>query len=161
MKVSSEMATAIANVILNQIKSGASPFALMSWGIESRSAVLDSEIHTDKGVIDIPAFGGGFKMDTINHSIGGELYRLVRVRVMYSQVPDEYTVVITAPVMTEPVNSFRYELTDGFADAFEKKGEPEKLLYSNHKGQGFYFDDLFDVIDGVIETGAHKPNYGG
>lgn len=161
MKVSSEVAHAIANVIWNQIKSEASPFALMSWGIEGRSAVLDSEIHTDKGVIDVPAFGGGFKMDTINHSIGGEFCRLVRVRVMYSQVPDDYTVVITAPVMTEPKNSFRYELTDGYANAFEKKGEPEKLLYSNHNKQGFYFDDLFGIIDGIIETGVYKPNYGG
>ena len=117
--------------------------------------MVECAIETDKGTITADAFGGGLQMDCINHTIADVVYRLVRVYVIYNRVPDDYTIVVTAPKMKYPADSEEYYNVQYMGSLALK--EPETLLYKN---TGFYFDDLGRIIDGVMETGTFAPNYG-
>jgi hypothetical protein len=154
--IATEIAQQVASTILGQIRAGIGAALMMSWGVESRAYLAECKIPTDKGVITAPAFGGGVLLNTINHTIGGEQFRLVRVFVIYNRVPDDYTIVITAPQMDDDIDDEVYYNTPNFTDLVDKT-KPERLLYKN---TGFYCDDLGRIIDGVIESNQYKPNYG-
>ena len=154
--ISKNKAQLIATTIIQQIKAGIGAIPMMCWGVESKAFLTSFEIHTDKGVQTASAFGGGLLLNTINHTIGGEQFRLVRVYVAYRCVPDDYQIVITAPTMKVENDDEAYFEVSNFSTLVDKT-KPEKLLYSN---SGFYFDDLGRIINGVIETNQYPPNYG-
>lgn len=154
--IATTIAQEVASTIIKQIRAGAGAVAMMCWGVESRAFLASFEVQTDKGVQTASAFGGGLLLNTINHTIGGEEFRLVRVYVAYQRVPDDYKIVITAPKMTVGNDDEAYHNTSNFSTLIDKT-KPERLLYSN---TGFYFDDLGRIIDGVIESNQFQPNYG-